>query len=98
MRKALGTLPWVEHATVETDVDKREVRFNLKDKGAFNQDEVKEALKAQGFAKAEVKSCAAMTVFVSPFSPVSEKRADVAPARIVAPLPAWRPPVSSKRG
>lgn len=56
MRKALGTLPWVEQATIQTDVGKREVRFNLKDKGAFNEDEVKQALKAQGFAKAGVKS------------------------------------------
>ena len=39
-----------------TDVDKREVRFNLKEKESFDQDAVKEALKAQGFAKAEVKS------------------------------------------
>lgn len=56
MRKALGTLPWVEQATIQTDVAKREVRFNLKDKGAFNQDAVKKALKTQGFGSAEVKS------------------------------------------
>ena len=56
MRKALGTLPWVEQATIQTDVAKREVRFNLKEKGAFNVDAVKKALKGQGFAKAEVKS------------------------------------------
>jgi hypothetical protein len=55
VRKALGTLPWVEHATIQTDVDKREVRFNLKDKSAFNPDEVKKALKAEGF-DAEVKA------------------------------------------
>ena len=41
---------------MQTDVAKREVRFNLKEKGRFNPDEVKKALKAQGFAKAEVKS------------------------------------------
>ena len=56
MRKALGTLPWVEQATVQTDVGKREVRFNLTDKAAFNADELKNALKNQGFATAEVKS------------------------------------------
>jgi hypothetical protein len=56
VRKALGTLPWVEHATIQTDVDSREVRFNLRDKDGFNEDEVKQALKAQGFAKSELKS------------------------------------------
>jgi hypothetical protein len=56
VRKALGTLPWVELATIQIDVAKRELRFNLKDKGAFNEDDVKQALKAQGFAKAELKS------------------------------------------
>ena len=56
MRKALGTLPWVEQASVQTDVDRREVRFNLKDKAAFNADEVRNALKAQRFDEVEVKS------------------------------------------
>jgi hypothetical protein len=37
-------------------VDRREVRFNLKDKGAFNLDEAKRALKAQGFAEVELKA------------------------------------------
>ncbi len=55
MRKALATLPWVEQTTVETDVDKREVRFNLSDQEAFDAGAVKTALKGQGF-DAEVKS------------------------------------------
>ena len=56
MRKALGTLPWVEQASIQTDVNKREVRFNLKDKGAWSADAVKNALKNQGFAVVEVKA------------------------------------------
>jgi copper chaperone CopZ len=56
VRKALGTLPWVEQASIQTDVDRREVRFNLKEKGAFDVVQVQNALKAQGFPKAEVKS------------------------------------------
>ena len=56
MRKALGTLPWVEHGSVQTDVDSREVRFDLKDKSAFNEEEVKKALTAQGFREVTVKS------------------------------------------
>jgi hypothetical protein len=55
VRKALATLPWVEQKTVHTDVDKREVRFNLSDKKAFDAAAVKTALKGQGF-EAEVKS------------------------------------------
>ena len=56
MRKALGTLPWVEQASVVTDVDRREVRFNLKDQSAFNLDEAKRALKTQGFAEVELSA------------------------------------------
>jgi hypothetical protein len=56
VRKALGTLPWVEHGSIQTDVENREVRFNLKDKSAFNLDDAKIALKAQGFSEVSVKS------------------------------------------
>jgi hypothetical protein len=56
VRKALGTLPWVEQASIQTDVDKRELRFNLIDKGAFNADALKSALRAQGFPVANLKS------------------------------------------
>jgi hypothetical protein len=56
VRKALGTLPWVEQATIQTDVSRREVRFNLKDKGAFNEEDVTKALKSQGFSEVAVKS------------------------------------------
>ena len=41
MRKALGTLPWVEQDSIQTDVDNREVRFNLKDKKAPDMEAVK---------------------------------------------------------
>jgi hypothetical protein len=56
VRKALGTLPWVEQATIETDVNKRQVRFNLTQKDAFDEGAVKEALRAQGFAQADVRA------------------------------------------
>jgi hypothetical protein len=56
VRKALGTLPWVEQASIQTDVERREVRFNLKEKTAFNEDAVKQALKAERFDKVEVKA------------------------------------------
>ena len=56
MRKALGTLPWVEQDSIQTDVSKREVRFNLKEKKAFNMEEAKKALKAKGFPEVTLKS------------------------------------------
>lgn len=56
MRKALATLPWVEQGSIQTDTDNRELRFDLKDKSAFNEEEVKKALSAQGFREMSVKS------------------------------------------
>jgi hypothetical protein len=56
VRSALATLPWVEQASIVTDVDRREVRFNLKEKGAFNEQDVKKALQDQRFPEATVKS------------------------------------------
>jgi hypothetical protein len=56
VRKALGTLPWVEQATIETDIPKREVRFKLKDKSAFSADQARAALQDQGFPKVDVKA------------------------------------------
>jgi hypothetical protein len=55
VRKALGTLPWVEQDSIQTIIDTREVRFDLKDKTAFNEEAVKAALKAQGFKEASLK-------------------------------------------
>jgi hypothetical protein len=38
------------------DFKSRELRFRVKDKSSFNEAEVKNALKAQGFPDVEVKS------------------------------------------
>jgi hypothetical protein len=56
VRQALGTLPWVEQDTIQTDTKKREVKLNLKDRSRFSEDEIKKALKAQGFPEATVTS------------------------------------------
>jgi hypothetical protein len=56
VRTALGTLPWVEQGSIQTDVDRREVRFNLKDGSGFNEEGVKQALKEQGFPEVTVKA------------------------------------------
>ena len=54
--RALATLPWVEQQSIQTDVPTREVRFNVKDKTAWSEDEVEAALKAKGFPEVTVKS------------------------------------------
>jgi hypothetical protein len=56
VRKALGTLPWVEQDTIQIDIPRREVRFNLNDKSAFKEEEVKNALRDQGFPEVTVRS------------------------------------------
>jgi hypothetical protein len=56
VRKALATLPWVEQETIQTDVSTREVRFNLKDKTAWSEEQVKQALKDKNFPEVTVKS------------------------------------------
>jgi hypothetical protein len=56
VRKALGTLPWVEQASVVTDVPTREVRFNLKDRKAFDEKALVETLKEQRFPEVTVKA------------------------------------------
>jgi hypothetical protein len=56
VRTALGTLPWVEQETIQTDVNRRAVRFNFKDKGGFNEEDVKRALNGQGFPEVTVLS------------------------------------------
>jgi hypothetical protein len=38
------------------DVDRREVRFNLKDRSAFNEEDVRKALQAQRFPEVTVTS------------------------------------------
>ena len=47
MREALTTLPWVEPDTILADRNTRQARFAVKDKAAFNLDEVNKALGSQ---------------------------------------------------
>jgi hypothetical protein len=56
VRDALATLPWVEQGTIRLDFKAQELHFDLKDKGQFNEAELKDALKAQKFPNAEVRS------------------------------------------
>ncbi len=56
MRAALATLPWVEQQSIQTDIPTREVRFNLKDKTAWNEEAVRAALKGKNFSKVTVKT------------------------------------------
>jgi hypothetical protein len=56
VRAALATLPWVEQTSIQTDIPTREVRFNLKDKSAWKEEEVRGALRAKSFPEMTVKS------------------------------------------
>jgi hypothetical protein len=56
VRDALATLPWVEQDTIRMNFKARELKFGLKDKDAFNEGAVKDALNSQGFPGAELKS------------------------------------------
>jgi hypothetical protein len=56
VRRALGTLPWVEQKSIQTDVKLREVRFALTDRPKFDEAAVKAALQGQGFAEVSVKT------------------------------------------
>jgi hypothetical protein len=56
VRAALGTLPWVEQASITTDVPSRKVTFAVKDPSQFNLEQVKEALKEQNFDTVELIS------------------------------------------
>jgi hypothetical protein len=55
VRRALGTLPWVEQGSIQTDVDKREVRFDLNDKSAWSDRAVKKALGDERFPEVTVR-------------------------------------------
>jgi hypothetical protein len=54
VRTALATLPWVEPSSIETEVDSREVRFNLTDKSAWSEEAARKALKEQRFPEVSV--------------------------------------------
>jgi hypothetical protein len=56
VRTALGTLPWVEQSSIQTDVSSREVRFNLKDEKGWSEEAVKKALNDQRFPEVTVKT------------------------------------------
>ena len=56
MRAALATLPWVEQDSIQMNFDTRELRFSVKDKSQFNEEDLKSALKAQRFPDVEVKN------------------------------------------
>jgi hypothetical protein len=56
VRRALETLPWVEHDSITADVGTRIVTFVVKDKSKFNLEQVREALKEQQFPKVELIS------------------------------------------
>jgi hypothetical protein len=49
VREALSTLPWVEQDSVQANVDKKEVRFAVKDPKEFDLKAVQAAIGDKGF-------------------------------------------------
>jgi hypothetical protein len=51
VRKALGTLPWVEKDSVQIDFDAHQATMRVKPGRPFNMDEVVAVLAKNGFTK-----------------------------------------------
>ncbi len=56
MQAALATLPWVEHDSFKANVAIQQVKFRVKDRASFDEEEVREAIKKQGFSGVTVKT------------------------------------------
>lgn len=54
MRLALETLPWVEEGTVEADIRRQRVTFAVKDRNAFDIEEVRHVIADSGFRVGKV--------------------------------------------
>jgi hypothetical protein len=54
VRKALGTLQFVEQDTIKADVRTKRVVFTVSSHGQFNEEQVKKALEGVGFGEAKV--------------------------------------------
>ena len=48
-KEALRSLPWVDQKTVSADVKKQEVRFGVNDMTKFDESQLKDAFKNNGF-------------------------------------------------
>ena len=54
MRDALERLPWVDHKSVEADVESKQVAFNVTDAKRFNVEELRGVLRDANFPDVEV--------------------------------------------
>lgn len=52
MADALATLPWVEARTIQADRGRRQVRFTVADRAAFDEAAVVEVVGRAGYRKA----------------------------------------------
>ncbi|HMC66587.1 MAG TPA: hypothetical protein VKI65_16760 [Gemmataceae bacterium] len=56
MRRALGTLPWVDQKSIKADIATKQVRFSVKDKSQFKLEDVQKALEKENFSGVTLKS------------------------------------------
>jgi hypothetical protein len=54
VRSALEELPWVEEGSVEADVRRQRVRFAVKDREAFDVEQVRKVIDRAGFRAGDV--------------------------------------------
>jgi hypothetical protein len=54
VRFALEELPWVEEGSVEADISHQHVRFAIKDRAAFNVEQVRQVIGKAGFQVGKV--------------------------------------------
>jgi hypothetical protein len=54
VRYALERLPWVEEGSVEADIRRQRVRFAVKDKKAFDLEQVRQVIGKAGFQVGDV--------------------------------------------
>ena len=54
MRYALETLPWVQEGSVEADIQRQRVRFAIKDRNAFDLEQVRQVIRKAGYQVGEV--------------------------------------------
>jgi hypothetical protein len=52
--RTLAALPWVEPETIAASRKTRQVKFTVKDRAAFDPEEVKKTIRAAGYPRAAV--------------------------------------------
>jgi hypothetical protein len=55
VRTALGSLPWVDKDSIDTDVTTKLVAFNTTDTSRYSEQDLRQALRDEGYPVVHVK-------------------------------------------